>query len=298
MKHVGRGGSLHVDCAVCGKYLLNKLAINVEPHAEIKPQMYLLSALIRRKDSDVALFEVSASLMGDPAVFQKMVLLQTPASIRGKSDALLRTIADRSYHPGAYVCLDLELDYPLAYSRSESEFSYYLDHLSGLGLLLQHSDSSSESDLPVSVTPEGWDYLDGLSRTANKPNQCFVIMWFDDCMTEAFLEGIKPLEESAGYSMLRVDQTEFNGKICDQILAEIRKSRFVIADVTGHRQAVYFEAGFAMGLGIPVIWSCRKDALSKCENFDTRQYNHIVWETPDELCIKLAARIGATVGCC
>ncbi len=37
--------------------------------------------------------------------------------------------------------------------------------------------------------------------------------------------------------------------------------RFMIADFTGHRGGVYFEAGFAHGLGIPVIWTCREDQL-------------------------------------
>ena len=68
-----------------------------------------------------------------------------------------------------------------------------------------------------------------------------------------------------------------------------------MADVTNHRQGVYFEAGYALGLGIPVIWTCRKDDLDNC-HFDTRQYNHIVWETPEELATALEHRIRATIG--
>ena len=40
---------------------------------------------------------------------------------------------------------------------------------------------------------------------------------------------------------------------------QIRKSKFLIADFTGQRGGVYYEAGFAYGLGLPVIWTCRKD---------------------------------------
>lgn len=68
----------------------------------------------------------------------------------------------------------------------------------------------------------------------------------------------------------------------------------MIADFTGNRNGVYFEAGFAMGLGIPVIWTCRKDHIDNV-HFDTRQYNHIVWETPEELREKLTYRIEATI---
>ena len=57
---------------------------------------------------------------------------------------------------------------------------------------------------------------------------------------------------------------------------------------------IHFEAGLAMGLGRPVIWTCRKDDFENT-HFDTRQYNHIVWETPEDLREKLADRIRATI---
>jgi len=67
-----------------------------------------------------------------------------------------------------------------------------------------------------------------------------------------------------------------------------------VCDFTGHRGSVYFEAGFAMGLGKPIIWSCRKDYFKDCQ-FDTRQYNHIEWENAEELYKKLLNRIQATI---
>jgi len=109
------------------------------------------------------------------------------------------------------------------------------------------------------------------------------------------MQAIIPLEKETGFKMVRIDKKQFNEKICDKILGEIRNSRFIIADVTGHRQGVYFEAGFAMGLGLPVIWCCRKNQIEQ-SHFDTRQYNHITWETSQELHGKLRERILATIG--
>ena len=124
-------------------------------------------------------------------------------------------------------------------------------------------------------------------------------MWFDDSMENVWGEGIKRGIEDAGYKALRIDRKEYTNKIDDEIIAEIRRSRFIVADFThgkkGARGGVYYEAGFARGLGIPVIFTCRKDALKKV-HFDTRQYNHIVWETPEELRRNLANRIAAVVG--
>jgi len=119
-------------------------------------------------------------------------------------------------------------------------------------------------------------------------------MWFDQRLTEAWERGLRAAIEAAGYDPMRVDLAEFNERVDDRIIAEIRRSRFLVADVTGHRPAVYFEAGLAMGLGLPMIFTCHRDHLDAC-NFDTRQYNHIVWGSPEELKDKLKNRIDATI---
>ena len=129
--------------------------------------------------------------------------------------------------------------------------------------------------------------------------QAFVAMWFDNSMDDAFENGIKPAIEASGYKPLRIDLKPDVNKIDDEIIAEIRRSRFLVADFThgaeGTRGGVYFEAGFAEGLGIPVIYTCRSDMVDKL-HFDTRQYAHIVWETPDELHGRLLHRIRARIG--
>ena len=130
-------------------------------------------------------------------------------------------------------------------------------------------------------------------------SQAFVAMWFDDSMKAMREEGVETAITNAGYQPMVINQKEHIGKIDDEIIAEIRRSRFIVADFThgcdGARGSVYYEAGFAHGLNIPVIFTCRKDALKKI-HFDTRQYPHIVWETPEELREKLAKRIGAAIG--
>ena len=144
----------------------------------------------------------------------------------------------------------------------------------------------------------------GYSRLSNQAvktssSQVFVAMWFDSSMDDAFGSGIKPGITDAGYDPLRIDQKPNVNKIDDEIIAEIRRSRFLVADFTygdnGARGGVYYEAGFAHGLGLPVIFSCRNDIIDNL-HFDARQYHHIVWETPDELRESLRNRILALIG--
>lgn len=124
-------------------------------------------------------------------------------------------------------------------------------------------------------------------------------MWFDKSMDEAYEGGIGKAIEGAGYIPMIIRQKEFNNYIDDEIISEIRKSKFVVADFTSMsgqpRGGVYFEAGFAKGLGLEVIWTCRADQIKKV-HFDTRQFNHIVWKDVEDLHRQLKVRIGATIG--
>ena len=57
-------------------------------------------------------------------------------------------------------------------------------------------------------------------------------MWFDDSLTTAWEEGITPVIEDAGYEALRIDRKEHVNKIDNEIIAEIRRPRFIVADFT------------------------------------------------------------------
>ena len=123
---------------------------------------------------------------------------------------------------------------------------------------------------------------------------CFVAMWFDDSMEEIYHCGIyKPLKE-LGYNPIRVDKVEHNDRIDSKIFDLIRRSRFVVADFSGHRTGVYYESGFASGLGLPVIHTCRKDDFEK-RHFDVHTINTIVYENVEELAVGLRKRIIETV---
>ena len=130
-------------------------------------------------------------------------------------------------------------------------------------------------------------------------SQTFVAMWFDPSVNGLYERGIGPAVEAAGYKPLRIDQKPDANKIDDEIIAEIRRSRFVVADCThgddGARGGVYYEAGFAYGLNIPVIFTCRQDMFDKI-HFDTRQYNHIGWGEPEDLVEPLKNRILTRIG--
>lgn len=181
---------------------------------------------------------------------------------------------------------------PLFDAASDNEVDFLVNHLFILKQL--HHTRDLVGGKEVVLAPEGWARLEPPPGAAGIPGRCFVAMSFHESLNAAYADGIQLGVSECGFTPVRIDRVEHNEKICDKILAEIRLAQFVVADFTLHRAGVYFESGFAMGLGRQVIWTCRKDQLGDA-HFDTRQYNHIEWETPAELRKKLADRIRAVI---
>jgi nucleoside 2-deoxyribosyltransferase len=101
---------------------------------------------------------------------------------------------------------------------------------------------------------------------------------------------IKSAIERAQLTPLRIDREHFTDKICERILTEIRRCSILVADVTKHRGGVYFEAGYALALEKTVVWTCRESDFKEV-HFDTRQYPHIIWNSPEDLTEKLYERL-------
>ncbi len=223
---------------------------------------------------------------------------EEPLPVYVRAERLLRYLVDRPHQVGDFLDFygienDLE-----AFAQTESvissELTFFVNYLRNRGWL---EDSHSPGDFVIAV--EGYAHI-AKQAAQRDSSQCFVAMWFDDSMNSAYEEGIKKAVEECGYTPLRIDKKPDVNKIDDEIIAEIRRSRFVVADFThdkktGVRGGVYYEAGFAYGLGLEVIYSCRK-GLEKELNFDTRQYHHILWETQEDLRKQLKDRIRARVG--
>ena len=172
------------------------------------------------------------------------------------------------------------------------EVGFLLKYLVGRGWV---SDIGVEKYV---VTVDGYAQIAD-RESATDSSQAFVAMWFDDSMAEVYRDGIEPGIRDAGYNPLRIDRKDHINKIDDEIIAELRRSRFLVADFThgpdGARGGVYYEAGFAHGLDMPVIFTCQQDSLDEL-HFDTSHYNHLNWADHAELRVNLKNRVLAVIG--
>ena len=166
--------------------------------------------------------------------------------------------------------------------------------------LLQDSKNFLEKGLASGdfcITPAGWSFLLSLGQNAAQSSTAFVAMWFNPTMDKVWTDALYPGIEDAGYHALRIDKHQHNNRIDDEIIVKIKECKFLVADFTARRGGMYFEAGFALGQGKPVIWVVREEELSRI-HFDARQYSFITWNSDDLLKLRrnLQLRIEATIG--
>ena len=217
-----------------------------------------------------------------------------PHDVLNTMDRALQYVSKLQKSADEEVLINFNNEFLAVGASHGNEFKYILKTLKDRNLLDIRGDmSGSRSSQFFRLTPEGWERVGQLRRLQPDSNQAFVAMWFDKEMESAWTEGFKPALDVTGFSPLRIDLLEHNESIDDKIIAEIRRSALMVADFTGGRPGVYFEAGFAKGLEIPVIWTCRKDHFSQL-HFDTDHFNHIVWVDPMDLHDRLKSRIEAT----
>ena len=225
-------------------------------------------------------------------------LNRPPLSAYDRAVGLLALVAKSATVVGEEVDVSNETHEAFALSESTTwnEIEFLVRFLEEAGWVrAQHGVSAL---VTCTVTVAGYSHIAEQAANFNS-SQAFIAMWFGESMDDAFEHGIRPAVQDAGYEALRIDRKEHINKIDDEIIAEVRRSRFLVADFThgedGARGGVYYEAGFAHGLNLPVIFTCREDFVDKL-HFDTNHYNHVVWTEPLDLREKLKNRILAAIG--
>lgn len=183
------------------------------------------------------------------------------------------------------------------YFKNIKEMQFYLSTLKEMGYVRYGSTTTMDghhiSDIFITYT--GLSKVIELNELGNHSNRCFIAMSFSP-EQEPTREALKKVITDLTYDPIIIDEQhiESDTTINDAIIAEIRKSKFVVSDFTQHKHGVYFETGFALGLKKPVIYTCSKKDFDKT-HFDTNHYPHIIYEDLEELAKKLKDKIEAWI---
>jgi hypothetical protein len=277
------------SCDKCGRYLMSRTTrIRLEPELFKKPEaLFKIRRAIKLASLQDETLELSKGNI-------KAILARPLPSIRQQKDNLVRLIGKKSKGPGSQVKLDRAQDSIEIGATSIDGFLWIMDYLLGIQLV----DKAKVAGCFV-LTFKGWEHFEDLKRGGRTYNQAFMAMKYGDQFLDAVVTNIfKPAVAEAGFDLIRLDESPKAGLIDDQMRVEIQSSDFLIADLTHDNLGAYWEAGYAEGLGKPVIYTCEKGKFMKTEtHFDTNHHLTVVWDrdAPQDAGEQLKATIRATL---
>lgn len=271
-----------VDCSYCGKYHLMHL-FETDIYND-NSNFYKVSSWIREQNDEFNLIpEISKEVFKDKLNIRNK-------KIKDKFDLMMNYLSGTSDH--------FRLDKKIlikSWIKDKKELNKLFQKALDKTLLKGEMPGGIAADLyPMfeGLTFDGLEYIENLENPNQSSKNIFVAFHFEDNLNEVFNVHMKKAIEDNGfeYKVVNQNNVEHNKNINDEIILKLKSSRIVIADFTNHRNSVYFEAGFAMGMNIPIIWTCQEDHEDDM-SFDTRQFPHIIWKNKDDLVKQVIDRI-------
>lgn len=300
--------SYYVECPHCGKYYIENDIVDYND-LSLKTRSCLLYYLTQKWQNKNLIphfhgndnwEEGKVEGQSRYTISIDSILNLYPKNISEKIDMILLNLSKRLRYIGDFfnilnrekLYVDFFIDDSFE-SSSEKQFIELIYTLKELGYL-KNSQSAAVKQNSYTLTAKAWDKIYDLQSKNKILPKAFVAMWFDDCMHNA-KEKIKKAIEDSNYIPIIISDKQHNNQIVPEIFYEIKQSAFVVADLTGHRNGVYYEAGYAQALGKEVIMTCKEDDFEN-RHFDVAQISMIKWKNEEDLYKRLCKRIKSTVG--
>lgn len=281
------------DCPCCGNFTLGAGtadSTNWKEHGNWAALSYAIRRMQRNNQRPLLVFEQ----------IDEILRTKLPAA-QQQADNLIIHLGDSINEPSAQLKFQLDFDAPVIGAASLTGVDYIIDALRDQGLLFAAGKTTDARKTWLSLSFAGWERYHELKRSVEEGNQAFMAMKFNDKeLDRVYEQCLKPAVEATGFDLRRVDEGQPAGLIDDQLRVRIRAARFLIADLSHANNGVYWEAGFAEGLGKPVIYTCNRAMLENAESqphFDTNHHLTVAWDVErlDETAEKLKATIRATL---
>lgn len=235
-----------------------------------------------------------------------------------KAQKLLEISSEKLEHTHAFDFFSPSLkDMVLAQIAGIEEYQEILNHLCDEKFLAASASNgfnmamvSKEKaflDCKYKFKVQGWHHLQK-EREKTNTNKVFIATAFnwpeEEPLRGEVINAIKRACRRLGWEADIVSQGH-TGYITDRIMSEIKQSRFVIAELTYHNRGVYFESGYARGLGKDVFHIVREgfnrtdleaDKESRKLHFDIQQIQYRIWINPEEVETKIYEWVNSTIG--
>ena len=285
---IKKGDYEYFNCAnSCGQFKISRSLLKSLPELlkEDENRVFLLSFFLRKMQGGKEIPYMDSYLI------EKIFQTSLP-SLSDQSKYLILWLG-KNTGPGEKAEELGELFQAVMGAKSVEGVQFIINHLVDSGYLQGDMYGGGECELGLSM--EGWNYFDQLNRGAIVSRKVFMAMEFGNAELDAVFENcFKPAVKATGFELFRMDEKPQAGLIDDKLRVDIRTARFLIADLTNENRGAYWEAGFAEGLGKPVIYTCEKSKFEAYRtHFDTNHHVTVVWE--NEMLEEAAERLKVTI---
>jgi nucleoside 2-deoxyribosyltransferase len=294
------GNSHQINCRRCGTFTLTDTAFTTLP-SELSDNVIRRSKMshaLRRAQTSPSFSEMSIL---DAALASYWSLKRLPDPVEAARNLVL-WLGENHDFAHHYATPDREMlaaqiGLPIDPGGAASAFGWLFSMFEKRGWF--RTAQGTANQVQVQLTPEGWEQYAELSQKRAESRNAFMAMKFGDADLDFMVEKyFKPAVASTGFTLKKLSDEQPAGLIDNQIRAALLSSRFIIADLSHANLGAYWEAGYAEGLGRPVIYTCEKAAWDNNKtHFDTSHMVTVIWEKakPTEAGKLLTSTIRATL---
>jgi hypothetical protein len=276
------GGEASIfSCPLCGKFgltdsLISELPNILDSNKDASPKISHALRTMQAINKSVELnryFKLNTNTV-------KEILKRPLPTPSEQADLFIRWLAENVSGPGETVLIDHGTHRSIIGAKSRDGFALILRYVREAGLV-EGNISDSMAKGTVTLSFKGWEYYEQLHRGGVSYRKGFIAMKFGVQMLDELLDDIlKPSVKQAGFELFNLTDTPRAGLIDDRLRVEIQSADFLIAELTHDNPGAYWEAGYAEGLGKPVIYICEKKKFDRSKtHFDTNHHLTIVWDT-------------------
>jgi hypothetical protein len=283
---------LFYDCPRCGRFGLTRQAQVRLPSwigGSVRSQTILSYALRR-----LQIAEDWPPV--DSTVLERISETGTLPAAQEQADNLVRWLGTHLPGPGEVTTVSFLEHGAIMGAHAVNGFIFIVRGLIDTGVLLGSIAGGSNASVTLSFA--GWRRVEELRLGAPSGRNAFMAMEYGDTLLDQIVNShLRPGVAQTGFNLKRLDEDPKAGLIDDRLRVEIQGSRFLIADLTHRNPGAYWEAGYAEGLGKPVIYLCERSVFLERSHFDTNHHLHVLWEAADlpDAVNRLKATIRATV---
>ena len=289
-----RRDAVHFDCPRCGRFALSGTAVEDLPETlrpDPESRFKLSHALRRAAESHTHEF------FSTHTIYE--ILKRPLPRPKEQADLLIRWLAKNNSGPGELIRIEPETHAGVIGAKSPAGFALVVNHLFSVGLLVGLQTPAFSARCQATLSFAGWEYYEQLAKGGTIYRKAFMAMKFGDVVLKKMLADVfRPAAKVAGFELFKLDDVPKAGLIDDRLRVEIQASDFVVADLSHDNLGAYWEAGYAEGLGKPVIYTCESSKFDTTRtHFDTNHHLTIVWDSnkPSEAANALKATIRATL---